>query len=75
MGRTCSTYEVEERCIWIFVGKHEGRRPLARPKVVGRIILKLIFGKWDGGMYWIYLARNRDRRRAVVNAVMNDRVS
>jgi hypothetical protein len=42
--------------------------------VDGRIILKLILKKWDGGMDWIELAQDRDRRRAVVNAVMNLRV-
>jgi hypothetical protein len=39
--------------------------------VDGRIILKRIFRKWDGGMDWIYLALVRDRWRALVNAVMN----
>jgi len=43
--------------------------------VDGRIILKWIFRKWDvGGMDWIELAQNRDRWRALVNAVMNLRV-
>jgi hypothetical protein len=32
-------------------------------------ILKWIFRKWDRG--WIGLAQNRDRWRALVNAIMN----
>jgi hypothetical protein len=36
-----------------------------------RIIFKCIFKKWDWDMDWIDLARNRDRWRALVNAVMN----
>jgi len=42
--------------------------------VDGRIILRWIFRKWDGGMNWIDLAQDRDRWRAVLNAVMNRRV-
>ena len=38
-----------------------------------RIILKQIHRKWDGGMDWIDLAPNTDRRREFVNAVMNIR--
>jgi hypothetical protein len=40
------------------------------PGVDGRMILKWIFKKWDEGMDWIELAQDRDRWRAVVNAVM-----
>ena len=39
--------------------------------VDGRIILRWIFRKWNGAMDWIDLAKNRDRWRALVNAVMN----
>ena len=45
------------------------------PGVDGMIILRWIFRKWYGGsMDWIDLAENRDRWRALVNAVMNCRV-
>jgi hypothetical protein len=44
------------------------------PGVDGRIILKRIFKKWDGGMDWIDTAQDRDRWQALVNAVMNLRV-
>jgi hypothetical protein len=53
------------------VGKPEGRNHLEDPGVDGRIILKWIFERLDWGMDWINLARDRDRWRALVNAVMN----
>jgi hypothetical protein len=42
--------------------------------VDGRIILKWTVEKWDEGMDWTNLAQNRDKWRALVNAVMNLRV-
>jgi hypothetical protein len=47
---------------------------LEDPRVDGRIILKRIFRKRDGDTDWIDLAQDRDRLRALVNAVMNLRV-
>jgi hypothetical protein len=50
----------------------EGDR-LEDPGVDVRIILKCTFKECDG-MNWIELAQDRDRWRALVNAVMNLRV-
>jgi len=57
------------------LGNLSGRDHLEDPRVDGRIILRWIFKKWDGGsMDWIYLVQDKDRLRALVNAVMNFRV-
>jgi hypothetical protein len=58
MGRACSTHEGEERVIQGFGGKTwEIRRPLGRPGVDGRIILKWILVKGNGrpwtGSIWL----------------------
>ena len=59
----------------VLVGKPEGKKPLGRP-----------WGKWEdkikmdlqevgrGGEDWIDLAQDRDRWRALANAVRNLRV-
>jgi hypothetical protein len=47
---------------------------LGDERIDGRIILKWMFKKWDGGMNWIVMAQDRDRCRALVNAVMYLRV-
>jgi hypothetical protein len=43
--------------------------------VDGRIRLKWILKTWDGVIYWVAVAQDRDRCWALVNAVMNLRVS
>jgi hypothetical protein len=48
---------------------------LEDPGIDGRIILKCIFKKWNGGgMDWIDAAQDRDRWRALVSTLMNLRV-
>jgi len=56
------------------MGKPEGKRPLGRPRHRWEDIKMDIQEVGCGGMDWIELAQDRDRRRALVNAVMNIRV-
>jgi hypothetical protein len=55
-------------------GNLRERDHLEDPGIDVRIILRLVFRKWVGGMNWIGLAQDRDRWRSLVNAVMNFRV-
>jgi hypothetical protein len=67
---------VEERGAYrILVGGPEGRRPLGRPRRRWEDNIKMDIREvgWED-MNWIELAEDRDRRRALVNAVMNLRV-
>jgi len=57
------------------VGKPEGTRPVGRPRSRWEDNIKLYFQEVGcEGMDWIELAQDRDRWRALVNAVMNLRV-
>jgi hypothetical protein len=57
------------------VGKPEGRRPLGRPRRRWEDNIRMYLREvgW-GGMDWINVAQDRDRWRALVNAVMKLRV-
>ena len=57
------------------MGNPEGKRPLGRPRSSWEDNINLDLQEVGcGGMDWIELAQDRDRRRALVTAVMNIRV-
>jgi hypothetical protein len=76
MGRACSTNGKNRNAYRILVGKPEGKRPLRRPRRRWKDNIKMDLREigW-GGVDWIDLARDRDHWRALVNTVMNLRVS
>jgi hypothetical protein len=59
----------------VLVGKPEGKRSLGSPRRRWEDNVKMDLQEVGWSMEWIYLAQERDRWRALVNAVMNFRVS
>jgi len=55
----------------VLVGKPEEKRPLVRPGVDGRIILRWFFSKWDVGAWTGLIASGSVEVAGCVNAVMN----
>jgi hypothetical protein len=58
----------------ILVVRPEGRRSLGRPRRRWEDNIKMDPQEVRWGMDWIELAQDRDRWRALVNAIMNVRV-
>jgi len=75
MGEACSANVGETGFIQGLVGKPGGKRPLGRPRRRWVDNIRMDLQEVGGGyMDWIGLAQDRDRWRALVNAVMNLRV-
>jgi hypothetical protein len=68
MGEKRNTYR-------LLVGKPEGKRPLGRPRRRWVDNNRMDLGEVGCGVVdWIGLAQDRNRRRALVNSVLNLRV-
>jgi len=76
MGGACGTHGERRGVYRVLVGKSEGKRPLGRPRRKWEDNIKIDLQEVGcGDMDWIDLAQDRDRWRALVNAVMNLQVS
>jgi hypothetical protein len=68
MGESIRVYRV-------LVGKPEGKRPLGRPRLRWEDNIRMDLQEVGyGGMNRIYMAQDRDRWQALVNAVVDLRV-
>ena len=74
MGGSCGRNGGRRYVYKILVEIPEGRRPLGRPRHRWKDIIKMNLEEVGSGMDWIDRAQVRDKRRAVINAVMNIRV-
>ena len=75
IGGACSAYGERKGVYRVLVGKPERKKPLGRPRRRWECNITMdIQGMGCGVKDWIALAQDRDRWRALVNAVTNFRV-
>ena len=76
MERACSTYGEKRGVYRVLVGKPGGKRPLGRHRRRWEDNIKIDLQEvGSGGVDWIEMAQDRDGWWALVNEVMNLRVS
>jgi hypothetical protein len=75
VGGACNPNGEKRNAYRLLVGKPEGKRQIGRPRrrLVDNIKMNPLDIDW-GGVDWLCLAEDRDKWRALVNAVMNLRV-
>ena len=75
MSRACMAYVERRRVNRVLVWKREGKIPLGRPSRRWKDNIKMDLQEVEfGDTDWIEMAQDRDRWRALMNAVMNLRV-
>jgi hypothetical protein len=74
MGGACDTYGDDRVAYGVCWKNVRERDHLENLSENGRIILEMIFKKWNGSKDVIDLVQVRDRWRAFVKAIMNIRV-
>ena len=76
MGGSCSAYGERRDVYRVLVGEPEGKRPVGRRRRRWEDNIKMDFQEVGcGDMDWIELVQGRERWRALVNGVMNLRVT
>jgi hypothetical protein len=74
MGWSSSAYGGERGVYRVLLGKPEGKIPMGKPRCRWEDNIKADLKEVGcGGMDWIELAQDRDRWRAIMNAVTNAR--
>ena len=75
MGGACRAYGERRGVYRVLVGKPERKGPFGRPRYIWEVNIKVDLQEVGcGGMDWIELAKDRDRWRALLNAVVDLRV-
>jgi hypothetical protein len=65
----------DERILYrVLVGKTRGKRPLGRPRHRWEDAIIMALKESAGVLMWMKFAQDRDRRRTLLNIVMNLRV-